>query len=153
MARKASKSSKRSYTKLSKALSRRPNASSNQTGKTADPSVRSLKTMGSLAFLFGIMIALLTGVLMPGAPNVVVTALLLVLGTIAGFLNVTKRETVSFLLATVSLVLVSEFAIENLKHAIIIGKYFESMFVYLLTFVIPATIIVALKQVYQLEED
>lgn len=152
MARKASKAN-RSYGKSSKAANQPMRQASGQPLNVQDPSIGSLKAMGSLAFLFGIMIALLTGILLPGAPNVAVTSLLVVLGVVAGFLNVTKKESNSFLVATVSLVLVAHFGGQDLKYVILIGKYLESIFNALLTFVIPAIIIVALKQVYNLEED
>ena len=153
MAGKVSKASNRSV-RLRSSKSLKPQlVNAAPAGLQERAPARSFKSIGSMAFLFGAMIALLTGVLLPGASNVVVTSLLVVLGAIAGFLNVTKKETTPFLIATVSLVIVASLGGDHLKYEIIAGRYLEGVFRSLLTFVIPATIIVALKQVYNLEED
>ena len=110
-------------------------------------------SLGSLSFLFGAAIAIISGVINPGSTSTIITSLLILLGVIVGFLNVTTRETNSFLMATVSLVIVSALGGAVLGQVTYVGAYLEGVLTAILTFVIPATIIVALKSVYTLAEN
>jgi len=114
---------------------------------------RSPNTLGSLSFLFGAVIAIIVGVVSPGSANATLTSLLIVLGIIVGFLNVTTKEANSFLLASVSLVIVSALGGAVLSQVSYLGLYLEGILMAILTFVIPASIIVAIKSIYSLEEE
>ncbi|HIH32143.1 TPA: hypothetical protein HA235_05535 [Candidatus Woesearchaeota archaeon] len=111
-----------------------------------------LAKVGSWAFIFGVVIALIVGIFSPTG-NTVATTVLIVLGLIVGFLNVTGRETTPFLLAAISLVLVARFGGDVLGLVAKIGPYLQGMLIGLMTFVIPATIIVALKAIYALAHN
>jgi len=113
---------------------------------------KSIGSLGSLSFLFGAVIAVLVGVINPGAANASLTSLLILLGIVVGFLNVTTKETNSFLLATVSLVIVAALGGAVLGQVAFVGNYLEGVLMAILTFVIPATIIVAIKSIYSLAE-
>ena len=111
--------------------------------------------IGSWAFIVGVVVALLIGVF-SGTENPIATSVIIILGLIVGLLNVTGRETTPFLLASVSLVIVSYmggpvFAGPN--GVAEIGKALQGVLNALITFVIPATIIVALKAIYALGHD
>ena len=120
--------------------------------KMAKGSTNLLAKVGSWAFIIGVLIALVVGILNP-TENTVATTILIVLGLIVGFLNVTGRETTPFLLAALSLVLVAKFGGDVLGMVSGIGIYLQSMLTALMTFVVPATIIVALKAIYALAHD
>jgi hypothetical protein len=108
--------------------------------------------VGSWAFIIGVIVALIIGVF--SASNTpVATTLLIVLGLIVGFLNVTGRETTPFLLASVSLVIVSYMGGPVLSDVARIGPTLQNVLGAITTFVIPATIIVALKAIYALAHD
>jgi len=108
--------------------------------------------IGSWAFIIGVVIALLVGIFGSGnAP--VATSVLIVLGLIVGLLNVTGRETTPFLLASVSLVIVASMGGTVLSGVAKIGPTLQSVLGAIMTFVIPATIIVALKAIYALAHD
>ena len=109
--------------------------------------------IGSWAFIIGIVIALLVGIFGKGQGNPITTSVLILLGLIVGFLNVTGRETTPFLLATVSLVIVSTFGGQVLYDVATVGPYLQGILVAITTFVIPATIIVALKAIWALAHD
>jgi hypothetical protein len=108
---------------------------------------KTIQLVGSWAFLIGMIIAIVAGF---WDLNPIVTSLLIVLGLIVGFLNVTGRETTPFLLATVSLVIVADFGGKTLSEvSIVLARIFKTIVV----FVVPATIIVALKAIYALASD
>ncbi len=113
----------------------------------------SLAKIGSWAFILGVIIAIVAGVLQPGGANPTLTSLLIVLGLIVGFLNVTGKETTQFLLATVSLVIVSSFGGQVMGQVVQVGTYISGVLGAIMTFVVPATIIVALKAIYALASD
>ena len=108
--------------------------------------------VGSWAFIIGVVVALLIGVFSTGGAPIA-TTVLIVLGLIVGLLNVTGRETTPFLLASVSLVIVSYMGGPVLSAVAQIGPVLESILGAITTFVIPATIIVALKAIYALAHD
>ena len=115
-------------------------------------------SLGSLSFLFGALIAVIVGVLIPnsspgGLPTMTLTSLLILLGVVVGFLNISRRETNQFLLASVSLVIVAALGGAILGQVQAIGGYLEGILVSMITFVIPAAIIVSLKTIYALEEE
>ena len=115
-------------------------------------SVVTQRSLGSLSFIFGAAIAVIAGIVSPDVLSTTITSMLILLGIIVGFLNITKKETSAFLLATVSLVIVSALGGAVLGNVALIGRYLEGVLLAILTFVIPAAIIVALKSVYALEE-
>lgn|SRR3989338_2059903 len=110
-----------------------------------------MQKVGSWAFIIGVVLAIIAGV--AGAQGAIMTSVLIVLGVIVGFLNVTAKETTPFLLATVSLVIVTSLGGDALGSVAIVGKYIGGVFGAIMTFVIPATIIVALKAIYALASE
>jgi hypothetical protein len=110
----------------------------------AKKGVNMVQKIGSWAFILGIVIALIAGFWPLGS---IVTAVLILLGLIVGFLNVTGKETTPFLLATVSLVIVSNFGGAVLAD---VSSVLQNMLSALIVFVIPATIVVAVKAVWNL---
>jgi hypothetical protein len=110
---------------------------------------------GVWAFIIGVILALIGGILVGliGAGQTIVTAILVILGLIVGFVNVTDKESKDYLMAAVVLVIVAFFGGSTLQPVPIIGSYLQSVLNAILTFVIPATIIVSLKAIYALAKD
>ena len=104
--------------------------------------------VGSWAFIIGVIVAILAGFFQSVNMPVVIWSLV-ILGLIVGFLNVTAKETTPFLLATVSLVIVTSFGGNQLAAI----KYIGQIFTAIMIFVIPAAMIVALKAIYALAAD
>jgi len=111
----------------------------------------SVQVIGSWAFLLGIFVAIITGAFLPEKTSTVVSFLVL-LGTIVGLLNVTTKETNSFLLAAVSLVIITAFGSPVVSEVVSIGPYLKGILDSILVFVVPATIVVALKSIFSLAE-
>ena len=109
--------------------------------------------LGTLFFALGAVLAIGGGLIYPGGLNTILSSVLIALGIIVGMLNVTLRETNSFLLATVSLVVMSALGGAVLSQVPSIGIYVEGILLSILTFILPAGIIVALRTVYRLAED
>jgi MFS family permease len=121
------------------------------------------KTMkyGEYAFLVGILLALIIGVLsayLPAGTMPVVIAVLFILGIIVGLVNITEKEVNSFLIAAIALLLaVSSWNMLFATTLAFLGNFggtiagwvagFTGAFV---AFISPAAFIVALKAIYNL---
>lgn len=99
-------------------------------------------TIGKWAFIIGLVIAVLAGLFFQPDWAIWVLA---ILGVIVGFLNVTVEETRSFLLASIALTL-SATALNTLP---IIGTALSYVLPFVVAFVAGATIVVALKELFQ----
>lgn len=116
--------------------------------------------IGAWAFLFGIILAVSTGFLSAGKASPLVLIILAVLGIVISFF-VAEKNVQTFLLASVSLVIVSFAGIQGLVSSatvfgvntvtgVNIGRIGVSILGALLVLFIPSTIIVALKTVFSL---
>lgn len=103
--------------------------------------------LGSWAFLIGVVLAVVFGVLSRGgALNQGLVYILVVLGLIVGLLNIASHEVQPFLMAGTILVIVS-----TLGQAVVSSvPLFDSILRALAVLFVPATIIVALKHVFSL---
>ncbi|MBI2079625.1 hypothetical protein HYT84_02580 [Candidatus Micrarchaeota archaeon] len=109
--------------------------------------------MGEWAFLLGVFIAIVVGVLSPWVQSIqgILMAVLALVGLVVGLLNIKEKEVNSFLLAALVLIVSASaigtaFALlgESVTGAVV-------GFVTALTaFVAPAAVVVALKSVYNL---
>ena len=110
---------------------------------------------GQIAFIVGVILALLAGLAssMLDAPTAGIIGLVLVaLGLITGFLNVSDKETTPFLVAAVALMLTGNVGWNYISFAGI-GAILDSIMSYIGLFVAPAALIVALKAVWALAKD
>jgi hypothetical protein len=98
--------------------------------------------IGKWAFILGLVIAVLAGLLMQPDWAIWVLA---ILGVIVGFLNVTAEDTRGFLLAAIALTL-SATALNTIP---VVGTAFELILPFVVAFVAAATIVVAIKELLQ----
>jgi len=100
--------------------------------------------LGAWAFLAGVIIAIIVSFL--GVPTTQGTwaIVLIVIGLIVGLLNVGGKEMTTFLLASVSLVIVSSFGAASLVAVDYISEILRA----LLVLFVPATIVVALRALF-----
>ena len=98
--------------------------------------------MGKWAFIIGLVVAVLAGIFFQPDWAIWVLA---VLGVIVGLLNITTEDTRGFLLAAIALTL-SATALNTLP---VVGKAFELILPFVVAFVSGATIVVALKELFQ----
>jgi len=102
--------------------------------------------IGKWAFIIGLVIAVLAGLFYQPDWAIWVLA---VLGLIVGILNVTAEDTRSFLLAAIALTL-SATALNSLP---VVGTAFSLVLPFVVAFVAGATIVVALKELFQSARD
>ncbi len=113
--------------------------------------------IGAWAFLAGIILAVIVGVFARNNINPFILGILALLGIVVGYF-VAEKDVQTFLLASVSLVLVSFAGIQGLLlsaavKGINVGDTISSILGALLVLFVPATIIVALKTVFSLAKS
>lgn len=110
------------------------------------------KKVGNYSFIIGVILAVVLGIFSLGTATPWLASLLVVLGLIVGFLNVTGKETREFLLVAVGLIIATSMggvssALGSVQY---IGQYLSGIFTQVLAFVVPATVVVALKDIWSL---
>ena len=112
--------------------------------------------VGHYSFIIGVIIAIVLGLALPLSAEIagVLTSILVVLGLIVGFMNVSSKVTKEFLTNSTILVIVSFMAGSalKLKEVLYIGAALDGIFNALLWFIVPATIVVALKAIKAMAE-
>lgn len=108
--------------------------------------------LGAWAFLFGIILAVGAGIFSGIRSTTWVLGVLAVLGFVVGYF-VSEKEARTFLIAAVSLVIVSFAGIQGLVldaaiRGVSIGKIMTSTLSALLVMFVPAAVVVALKTVF-----
>ncbi|MBS3054584.1 MAG: hypothetical protein J4431_03545 [Candidatus Aenigmarchaeota archaeon] len=115
------------------------------------------KKIGEYAFLAGIAIAVLAGLVSGVTPTAIaayaapISMLLVVLGIVVGLLNISEKETTAFLVAAIALVTAgtaSFAAIDIAGVGAILGGIVKNIAV----LVSPAAAIVAVKAIYSLAQ-
>jgi hypothetical protein len=109
--------------------------------------------IGAYIFIAGIVIAIISGILMNVMSPVIITSLLILLGLIVGFLNVTDKEVKDYLLTAVCLVIVTSLGGTSIRSLMIIGPYLAGVLNAIMIFTIPATIVVALKEIISIAKN
>ncbi len=113
---------------------------------------------GAWAFLIGVVLAIIVGAATPSRVNhPVILGILAVLGIIVG-LVVAEKDAQTFLLAAVSLVIVSFAGASSLAlSAVILGidisKVISSALGALIVLLVPATIVVAIKTMFAIAQS
>jgi hypothetical protein len=117
-------------------------------------------TIGAWTFLVGVILAVLIGLSTTILPIPVlkeysaqIYGLLAVIGIIVGLLNVAGKDSQTFMIAGVVLVIVARFGMDSVTGSLIgigvnntVGRIFGA----LLALFVPATIVVALKTVFSI---
>ena len=98
--------------------------------------------IGKWAFIGGLVVAVLAGLFFQPGWAIWVLA---ILGLIVGLLNVTAEDTRSFLLASIALTL-SATALNTLP---VVGTALSFILPFVVAFVAGATIVIALKELFQ----
>ncbi|MCX6748426.1 MAG: hypothetical protein NT076_02375 [Candidatus Pacearchaeota archaeon] len=101
--------------------------------------------VGAWAFLIGVILAVIIGILQLSATEGVYAIILIILGIIIGLLNVAGPESKEFLIAGAILVIVSGMGGQAyLSEIPFVGEIIKALVVMF----VPATIVVALKSVF-----
>ena len=99
--------------------------------------------IGFIAFAIGLLTAIAGAIIDPHSITVIL--ILVILGMIVGFINVSRKETITLLVATIALVVVGD-VLDPIKH-LEIGALFDNMLSLVATFMAPAAIIAAIKAI------
>ena len=102
--------------------------------------------IGGWAFVIGIVLAILIGIGVDMTNSIV--AVLAVLGIIIGLLNITDKEVQPFMLASIAVLLASYMGgdVLSMVPMIKLGNALQAI----MAMVVPAIIIVALKEVFEI---
>jgi len=103
-----------------------------------------LAMIGFWAFIIGVILAIIGGLVAPG--NAVIVIILVIIGLIVGFLNVTAKEVMLFLIATIAL-LAAGGVFEPIK-ILGIGAILNNMLGYIAIMMAPAAVVVAIKALW-----
>lgn len=104
--------------------------------------------IGSWAFLIGVILAVVLGLLGMVSGGWITT--LVVIGLIVGLLNVTDQEAMPFLMSGAVLIIASSLGQNEALASI---PYLKGVLDALLLIFVPATIIVAVKNVFSIAKD
>ncbi len=109
---------------------------------------------GSILFLSGLLIVIVSGLLnLTGNSNRVVVGILITIGILIGILNITRQETVEFLVAGFTLVILSGSFLSMVNQMLFASKSFNMIFSYLIALIVPAVMIVAMKSLFLTAKD
>ncbi|VVB79826.1 Uncharacterised protein [uncultured archaeon] len=106
-----------------------------------------VNVIGSWAFLVGVILAVVLGLIGNLAGNWLIA--LVIIGLIVGLLNVADSETMPFLMSGAVLIIASAFGGSVLADVQIISNVLSA----LLVIFVPATVIVAIKNVFVLAHN
>jgi hypothetical protein len=107
--------------------------------------------IGSWAFLIGVIIAVVLGLLITDPQlRAILTTVLVVIGLIVGLLNVTDQETTPFLFSGAVLIIAGGLGQNGSLNSI---PWVSGILDALLAIFVPATIIVAIKNVFSLARN
>jgi len=117
-------------------------------------------SVGAWAFLIGVILAIVIGLGTTLIPipelsrfSAQIYGVLVILGIIVGAMNITSKDSQTFMVAGAVLVIVSRFGMESVTGSLIgigIGDAVTSTFGALLALFVPATILVALRVVFSI---
>lgn len=115
------------------------------------------KELGKWCFIIGVVVALILGIVTGIGSSLGATAmawlalLLVVLGLIVGFVNITKKEATPFLVAAIALLIANTAGLVNINTLVpYLGSILEGIVFYVLVMVAPAALVVAVKAFYEL---
>jgi len=103
-----------------------------------------LGLIGFWCFIIGLVAAVVCGLVLP--KNEIIIVVLVILGIVIGLLNITAKEIMLFLVATVALIVAGN-VFEPLTM-LGIGTILDNMLSYVATLMAPAAVIAAIKALW-----
>jgi hypothetical protein len=105
-----------------------------------------MEKVGKWAFIAGLVLAVVAGL---GIQATWTAWVLVVLGLVVGFLNVSAKESRGFLLAAIGLIL-SATAVQSIPF---VGEIVTRIVSDIIVFIAPAVLVVALKTLFETAKD
>ncbi|MDD5163439.1 MAG: hypothetical protein PHD95_04490 [Candidatus ainarchaeum sp.] len=114
------------------------------------------ESIGAYSFLIGVIIAVIAGI--AGSAIAVyagaIGLILVILGLIVGFLNITDKETMPFLVAAVALMVAGSANLMIINTVIpMLGTVLQAILANIVVFIAPAAIIVGLKAIIAMAKN
>ena len=138
---------------VAKAVSAPAVASTPVASGSSSPAKSGLKiyerNLGHLAFIAGVIVAIIAGLSSAILEEHVVTLVLVVLGLVVGFMNITSEEYTGFLVAAIALMVAGVADVLSIPY---IGEILNNILRNIAKFVAFAALVVALKAVKRLAE-
>ncbi len=110
-----------------------------------------LQKIGGYAFIAGIVIAVLAGI----AGSIVagyaggITLVLVILGLLVGYLNISAKEVLTFIVAAIGLIVAGSANLQAIDTVVSgLGTVLQAILANIMVFIAPAVIIVGLKAIY-----
>lgn len=100
--------------------------------------------IGFWAFIIGLIIAIIGGLI--SAQNTAVVVVLIILGLIIGLLNITGKEIMLFLVATIALIVTGR--VFTPLTVLNIGKYLDQILSYVATLMAPAAVVASIRALW-----
>jgi len=107
--------------------------------------------IGEWAFLIGVILAIVFGIIPAGGMTEILMLILVILGILVGFINIQAKETTRFLMAAIALLLAGTAGFGNLPWGV--GEIVSAIVLNIGLFVAPAAVIVALRSVFKVGKD
>jgi len=101
--------------------------------------------LGRWAFIIGLIIAVLLGFVTFSYASLI----LVILGLIVGFMNVTEKEAGAFLLAAIALMLVGVAGLKALEAVGLLYTWIQTVLTSFTTFVAAAAVVVSIKELFE----
>jgi len=107
---------------------------------------------GSWAFIIGVVLAIILGLFGQAveAYRTYITAILVIIGLIVGFVNIGEKDATNFLIAAIALLATNTVTSWTSLNVVMIGDYIAGILNNIGIFVAPAAVLVALKAIYGL---
>lgn len=106
------------------------------------------KSIGAWAFIIGLVVAALIALVGASATPTWALVLLAVLGIVVGFMNVTEKEVVPFLVASIAWLLAFQSLSAVVAGIPLVGAEISAFFALITVFIAPAAAIVAFKALF-----
>jgi hypothetical protein len=103
--------------------------------------------IGKWAFLIGLIIAVIASFI--SGYTTIVLLILFILGLVVGFLNIVEKNTIKFLVAVSSLLILGVASISTLSILGIISSYINAILGNFIAFVSAAALVVAIKSIVE----
>lgn len=103
------------------------------------------KQMGRWAFIIGLIISLLLGFVTFGYSSLI----LVILGLIVGFLNVTEKEASKYLIAVIALTVIGIAGLQALTVLGSLHTWIQTVLTSFLVFVAASAVVVAVKVLFE----
>jgi len=105
-----------------------------------------MEVIGKWAFIIGLVIALIAGILQNSYEIPYILLILVILGLIVGFINITEKDVTKLLLAIIVLMGVGSMTLLEIP---VIGEYLDNILKNFVVFVGATGLVVAIKAILQ----